>query len=86
MRCGQWIEDVHLGTGEERRNDFEGWIFGRRADERDVASFDVGKKSVLLGFVYPELLFAVAAVQVLLGRYTGYRLLELLRFRKFWRS
>lgn len=36
-------------------------------------------------FVYPELLFAVAAVQVLLGRYTGYRLLELLRFRKFWR-
>lgn len=37
-------------------------------------------------FVYPELLFAVAAVQVLLGRYTGYRLSELLRFRKFWRS
>jgi hypothetical protein len=37
-------------------------------------------------FVYPELLFAVAAVQVLLGRYTGYRLLELFRFRKFWRS
>ncbi len=37
-------------------------------------------------FVYPELLFAVAAAQVLLGRYTGYRLFELLRFRKFWRS
>lgn len=37
-------------------------------------------------FVYPELLFAVAAVQVFLGRYTGYRLSELLRFRKFWRS
>jgi len=34
-------------------------------------------------FVYPELLFAVAAVQVLLGRYTGYRLSEFLRFRKF---
>jgi hypothetical protein len=34
-------------------------------------------------FVYPELLFAVAAVQVLLGRYTGYRLSELIRFRKF---
>jgi hypothetical protein len=34
-------------------------------------------------FVYPELLFAVAAVQVLLGRYTGYRLLELFRFRRF---
>jgi hypothetical protein len=37
-------------------------------------------------FVYPELLFAVAAVQVLLGRYTGYRLLELFRFRRFWSS
>ena len=36
-------------------------------------------------FVYPELLLAVAAVQVLLGRYTGYRLLELFRFRRFWR-
>ena len=34
-------------------------------------------------FVYPELLFAVAALQVLLGRYTGYRLSELIRFRKF---
>ncbi len=34
-------------------------------------------------FVYPELLFAVAAIQVLLGRYTGYRLSELFRFRKF---
>jgi len=37
-------------------------------------------------FVYPELLLAVAAGQVLLGRYTGYRLLELLRFRGFGRS
>jgi hypothetical protein len=37
-------------------------------------------------FVYPELLLAVAAVQVLLGRYTGYRLLELFRFRRFRRS
>jgi len=34
-------------------------------------------------FVYPELLSAVAAVQVLLGRYTGYRLSEILRFRTF---
>jgi hypothetical protein len=33
-------------------------------------------------FVYPELLLAVAAVQVLIGRYTGYRLSELIRFRK----
>ena len=33
-------------------------------------------------FVYPELLLAVAAVQVLIGRYTGYRLSEFIRFRK----
>jgi hypothetical protein len=34
-------------------------------------------------FVYPELLFAVAGLQVLLGRYTGYRVSELIRFRRF---
>jgi len=32
-------------------------------------------------FVFPELLAAVAALQILLGRYTGYRLSELIRFR-----
>lgn len=32
-------------------------------------------------FIYPELLFAVAGVQILLGRYTGYRLFEVIRFR-----
>jgi hypothetical protein len=32
-------------------------------------------------FVFPELLAAVAAVQILLGRYTGYRLSEIFRFR-----
>jgi hypothetical protein len=37
-------------------------------------------------FVYPELLFAVAALQVLLGRYTGYRLSEFARFRAFGRK
>jgi hypothetical protein len=36
-------------------------------------------------FVYPELLFTVAGLQILLGRYTGYRLSELLRFRAFRR-
>jgi hypothetical protein len=33
-------------------------------------------------FVDPELLLAVAALQVLIGRYIGYRLSELIRFRK----
>jgi hypothetical protein len=32
-------------------------------------------------FVYPELILTVAAFQILLGRYTGYRLSELFRFR-----
>ena len=32
-------------------------------------------------FVYPELILSVAALQILLGRYTGYRLSELFRFR-----
>ena len=32
-------------------------------------------------FVFPELLAAVAALQILLGRYTGYRLSEAFRFR-----
>jgi hypothetical protein len=34
-------------------------------------------------FVYPELMAAVAAVQLLIGRYTGYRLSEFIRFRAF---
>lgn len=32
-------------------------------------------------FVFPELLLVVLAVILLLGRYTGYRLSELWRFR-----
>jgi hypothetical protein len=34
-------------------------------------------------FVYPELLAGVVAVQILLGRYTGYRFSEIFRFRTF---
>ena len=32
-------------------------------------------------FVFPELLLVVLAITLLLGRYTGYRLTELWRFR-----
>jgi hypothetical protein len=35
-----------------------------------------------LFFVFPELLLGVLAVTLLLGRYSGYRLLELVRFRQ----
>ena len=34
-----------------------------------------------LFFVFPELLLAVLAVTLLIGRYTGYRLTEIRRFR-----
>lgn len=34
-----------------------------------------------LMFVFPELLFVILALSLLMGRYTGYRLLELRRFR-----
>jgi hypothetical protein len=36
-----------------------------------------------LVFVFPELLLLVIALTLLAGRYTGYRLLELRRFRAF---
>ena len=32
-------------------------------------------------FVFPELLLVILAMTLLLGRYTGYRLTELWRFR-----
>ncbi|MEN6617419.1 MAG: 7TM domain-containing protein [Syntrophorhabdus sp.] len=34
-------------------------------------------------FVYPELLLFIMGLQILIGRYTGYRLSELIRFRSF---
>jgi hypothetical protein len=36
-----------------------------------------------LVFVFPELLLLVIVATLLVGRYTGYRLLELRRFRAF---
>ncbi len=36
-----------------------------------------------LFFVYPEILIVLLAMSILLGRYSGYRLLELWRFREF---
>jgi hypothetical protein len=34
-----------------------------------------------LMFIYPEFLFVVLGLSMLMGRYTGYRLNELMRFR-----
>jgi hypothetical protein len=39
-----------------------------------------------LVFVFPELLLLVIVLTLLVGRYTGYRLLELRRFRAFAKS
>lgn len=39
-----------------------------------------------LVFVFPELLLVVLALSLLLGRYSGYRLLELIRFRALLRG
>lgn len=47
----------------------------------------VGSEALQLTFfVYPELLLMVAGLQVLVGRYTGYRLSELVRFKVLGRS
>ena len=34
-------------------------------------------------FAFPEVLFALIGVQILIGRYTGYRLMEYSRFHSF---
>jgi hypothetical protein len=43
--------------------------------------FMINRRLEHMIFVFPELLLIVLAVTLLLGRYTGYRLTELLRFR-----
>jgi len=39
-----------------------------------------------LFFVFPELLLVLLGLTLLLGRYSGYRLMDLLRFRNLARS
>ena len=81
LRRGQRIEDVDFGAREKRRDHFEGRILGGRADEDDVAGFDVWKKCVLLGFVEAVNFIheddgAMAAAGLLLGY--GHDLLDFL--------
>jgi hypothetical protein len=45
------LEDVDPAAGEERRDDLEGRVLGRRADQDDRAPLDVGQEGVLLGLV-----------------------------------
>jgi hypothetical protein len=46
-------EHDHERAREERTDDLEGWILGRRPHQDDGAPFDMGKKGVLLGLVEP---------------------------------
>ena len=45
------LEREDAGAGEERGDDLERRVLGRRADERDGAVLDVGEDGVLLGLV-----------------------------------
>jgi hypothetical protein len=49
-----------------------------------ISYWIINKETVqFLFYFYPELLLAVAGLQLLLGRYTGFRLSEIFRFRAF---
>ena len=47
------MEHVDPAAGKKRRDDFEGGIFGRRADQPDESVFDGVEQRVLLGLVEP---------------------------------
>ena len=48
---GEGFEGENAHPGEKRRDDLEGGILRRGADQGNQAAFDVGKKGVLLGLV-----------------------------------
>src|SRR5260370_27789523 len=51
LRRSERIENVDFGAREKRRDHFKRRILRGRADEDDVAGFDVMEKGVLLGCV-----------------------------------
>src|SRR5579859_844189 len=51
LRGGERIENVDFGAREQGRDHLERRVFRGRANKRDVARFDVGKKGVLLRLV-----------------------------------
>src|SRR6266571_5036688 len=82
---GERIEDIDLGAGEERRDDFKRGILRSCADENDVTGLDMGKKGILLRFVeavnfVDEDDGAVARADLVLGR--GHDFLDFLDARK----
>ena len=51
IRGDQGFQGVHLRPRQQCRDNLEGWIFGRRADQDDVAALDEWQECVLLSFV-----------------------------------
>ncbi|PKL15008.1 MAG: hypothetical protein CVV50_01530 [Spirochaetae bacterium HGW-Spirochaetae-6] len=47
--------------------------------------FCIPKLDLIL-FTYPELLLCVIALLILIGKYTNYRLLEIVRFQEIWKK
>ncbi len=45
------VQNINLGARKQRRDHFEGRVFGSGANENNVARFNVREKGVLLGFV-----------------------------------
>ena len=53
LLLGEGPQDHDAGAGQKRRDDFEGRVFRRGADQRDEAALHVGQEGVLLGLVEP---------------------------------
>lgn len=47
--------------------------------------FSIPKAELIL-FTYPELLLCVIALLIMIGKYTNYRLLEIVRFQEIWKK
>ncbi len=75
------MENINAAAGEQRGDDFKGWILSGCADQADGAALDVGQKGVLLGFVEAvNLIDEENGARVHLGglRRRGHHLLDLL--------
>jgi hypothetical protein len=75
-----WAMEVEDGAGSSFRS-----LLGTMLTAASISLFLSLHAVVRHMFRFPETLGLIMAVQLLLGRYTGYRLLELFRFRDFWR-
>jgi hypothetical protein len=75
-----WAMEVEDGAGSSFRS-----LLGTMLTAASISLFLSLHAVVRHMFRFPETLGLIMAVQLLIGRYTGYRLLELFRFRDFCR-